>query len=314
VNRAHERQERSGRLAGLRRLWPLLVLLAAGCDPPGKPKEDERPVPADQVTRFDTLFGENCAGCHGKDGLSGPAPLLNDPIFRTIIPEEDLKNVITHGRPGTPMPAFGVPAQGQRDGDPVQIKGTLAAAQIQVLVYEIKGIPYQVHTESNGDAVQIKVEKLSQERLKRISDGGGSSEEPGERMPKWRVPRLEQNQPPPPPYRPEGPRGDLKRGEAVFLRACAGCHGDKGQGGPAPEFLTSHQGRDVGAINDPNFLALISEQALRRLIITGRTDLGMPPYYVGSARTPRHLTDQDVNDLMALLHSWKPPAPSDGKK
>ena len=36
-------------------------------------------------------------------------------------------------------------------------------------------------------------------------------------------------------------------------------------------------GRQVGgAINDPNFLALISDQALRRYVITGRPDLGMP--------------------------------------
>ena len=33
-----------------------------------------------------------------------------------------------------------------------------------------------------------------------------------------------------------------------------------------------------GAINDPDFLALISDQALRRYVITGRPDLGMPDY------------------------------------
>ena len=34
----------------------------------------------------------------------------------------------------------------------------------------------------------------------------------------------------------------------------------------------------AGAINEPAFLALISDQALRRIIITGRPDLGMPTY------------------------------------
>ena len=40
----------------------------------------------------------------------------------------------------------------------------------------------------------------------------------------------------------------------------------------------------VGAINDPAFLALISDQALRRIVITGRPDLGMPTYAEGKSR------------------------------
>ena len=49
--------------------------------------------------------------------------------------------------------------------------------------------------------------------------------------------------------------------------ACASCHGEDGRGG-----------KSAGAINDPSFLALISDQALRRYVITGRPDLGMPDY------------------------------------
>ena len=63
-------------------------------------------------------------------------------------------------------------------------------------------------------------------------------------------------------------KGDPGRGRQVFARACAPCHGEEGRGG---------EGK-VGPINDPAFLALISDQAVRRYIITGRPDLGMPGF------------------------------------
>ena len=66
------------------------------------------------------------------------------------------------------------------------------------------------------------------------------------------------------PTRPARRRCKLRVGRGkLFARACAECHGADGNGGDM-----------AGAINDPAFLALISDQALRRLIITGRPDLG----------------------------------------
>ena len=89
--------------------------------------------------------------------------------------------------------------------------------------------------------------------------------------------------------------GNRDNGLKVFTRACAGCHGDHGQGG-------RH-----GAINDPNFLALISDQALRRFVITGRPDLGMPDY-AGTKGRPEDfqpLTAENVTDVVALLAYWR---------
>jgi mono/diheme cytochrome c family protein len=107
-----------------------------------------------------------------------------------------------------------------------------------------------------------------------------------------------------PSYRPPpGIAGDPRQGAKVFARACAGCHGDDGQGG-------SH-----GAINQPAFLGLISDQALRRLVITGRADLGMPDYAGKDGRAPdyRPLTDVDVTHLTALLARWRQSSSEDGK-
>jgi cytochrome c oxidase cbb3-type subunit 3/ubiquinol-cytochrome c reductase cytochrome c subunit len=91
----------------------------------------------------------------------------------------------------------------------------------------------------------------------------------------------------------------------MFARACAGCHGPQGQGG-------DRDGRSIGAINEPAFLALISDKALRRTVITGRPDLGMPAYD-GTAGRPadfRRLTSAQIDDLVTLLVSWRQGRPA----
>jgi mono/diheme cytochrome c family protein len=82
--------------------------------------------------------------------------------------------------------------------------------------------------------------------------------------------------------------------KTVFARACAGCHGDRGR-------------EQALAINEPAFLALISDQALRRFVITGRPDLGMPSYAEARPWGPnfRPLNSQEVTDLVALLAEWR---------
>jgi cytochrome c oxidase cbb3-type subunit 3/ubiquinol-cytochrome c reductase cytochrome c subunit len=97
-----------------------------------------------------------------------------------------------------------------------------------------------------------------------------------------------------------GKNGDDKNGDRVFDRACARCHGPQGQG--------EKDGKRK--INDPAFLALISDQALRRIIITGRPDLGMPACN-HSDRPP--VTAAEIDDLVALLRSWRQGASRDGK-
>jgi mono/diheme cytochrome c family protein len=113
-----------------------------------------------------------------------------------------------------------------------------------------------------------------------------------------------------PPYlAPAGSHGANKDdGERVFSRACAPCHGSQGQGGDDGE-------RQIGAINDQAFLALISDQALRRYVITGRTDLGMPPFDDDAGRPPelRPLALDEIDDLVALLAYWRTAGPRNDK-
>jgi cytochrome c oxidase cbb3-type subunit III len=90
----------------------LAVLIAAlalvSCDPPGKPKPEEAQAEnREAILDFKTLYQSNCAGCHGDDGKNGPARILNDALYLSIIPRDTLKNVIVYGRRGTEMPAWG---------------------------------------------------------------------------------------------------------------------------------------------------------------------------------------------------------------
>jgi mono/diheme cytochrome c family protein len=96
-------------------------------------------------------------------------------------------------------------------------------------------------------------------------------------------------------------RGETSRGTKVFQRACAGCHGDDGAG----------MDDGAGPLHDPAFLALISDQALRRLAITGRPDLRMPSFERKDGRSEsfQPLSSEEISDLVALLGSWRTGGP-----
>ena len=266
-------------LAG--RTTPLAVSLAllTGCDLPGRPNPADRPVPADQVVEFTALYSQNCAGCHGADGKLGPAPPLNDPLFRAIVPEDDVEGILTRGRKNTLMPAFA-----KENG------GTLTAAQIQVLVKEIKGIPYKLVEKQEGGVPDGDW----------IAPRWGTPGKPPKGVPSYRAPSPVVAGSPDHATMRGGDPGNKERGAVVFARACAACHGSHGQG-------VERGGETVRTINDRVFLALTSNQALRRYAITGRPDLGMPGYADARPDSPHFvpLSDPEVTDLVALLASWR---------
>jgi cytochrome c oxidase cbb3-type subunit 3/ubiquinol-cytochrome c reductase cytochrome c subunit len=261
-------------------LLPFLAVLTAGCDLPGRPKLDDRPRPADQVVDFDILYQTNCAGCHGADGKLGPAPPLNDPLFLAIVPDAELLRVITEGRAVTPaqrspMPAF---AFGKA--------ASLTVPQVKVLG--------ELSVETHADAKQRSM--LTPAQVQVLAEGIKK---------RWGPPAS-----PPgsvPPYLAPAGTGGGKHDEGtrVFARACAGCHGKDGEG-------VERDGRLRRKLHDPAFLALISDQALRRYAITGRPDLGMPAYDGKDSRPPdfQPLTSAEIDDLVALLAYWRLGGPS----
>ena len=120
--------------------------------------------------------------------------------------------------------------------------------------------------------------------------------------PRWRGESMAVNAEAYPPYLlPAGVAGKAEDGAKLFSVACATCHGEKGQGGKRDDKV-------VGAINDWAFLSLCSDQVLRRYIITGRPDLGMPHCKdMNWRKFPefKPLTDNDVTALTNLLIEWR---------
>jgi mono/diheme cytochrome c family protein len=85
----------------------LAVLTLCGCDRlPGRPTAREEVVRPEQVLDFNTLYKENCSGCHGADGKGGAAIALSDPVFLAIADDAAIRNVAAGGVPGTQMAPF----------------------------------------------------------------------------------------------------------------------------------------------------------------------------------------------------------------
>jgi cytochrome c oxidase cbb3-type subunit 3 len=89
-------------LAGL----SVLALSLACQRMPGQPMPGDEEIPSEQVMDFDTLYAQNCAGCHGHEGRGGAAPPLNEPLYLALADFETVKTIVANGIPGTSMSAF----------------------------------------------------------------------------------------------------------------------------------------------------------------------------------------------------------------
>ena len=187
-----------------------LMMLAACSIPDGQPQSNSEPVAPSQVSNFDTLYTQNCAGCHGAEGRGGASIALANPVYLAMIDENTMRTIVANGVHGTSMPAF-VQSAG----------GMLTQQQIEVITSGI----------------------FSRWGRKQVLDGAN-----------------------PPAYAAKA-AGNVDRGQLVFGTFCASCHGSEGAGTPKGS-----------AITNDSFLALVSNQGLRTLVITGRPELDAPDW------------------------------------
>jgi cytochrome c oxidase cbb3-type subunit III len=210
----------------------LLSTLMCGCaNAPGKQVAASTPIVPNEISDFNVLYGDNCAGCHGTDGRGGAAIPLDDPVYLAIADDAVLRRAATSGIPGTSMPAFAQSAGGM-----------LTEKQIELIVHGIR------------------------ERWSQPNSLAGAN---------------------PPPYSSTTP-GDSSRGSQVYATFCSSCHGAAGKGGPK-----------ASSIVDGSFLALLTDQELRTIVIVGRPDLGAPDWRNNVPGTP--MSAQDVSDVVAWL-------------
>lgn len=116
--------------------WPTIVFLtlvlafatASGCSyAPGHPARETIVVPPDKNLDFDSLYRQNCAGCHGEGGKGAAAISLESGVYLAIADDATIRRAIAEGVPGTSMPAFA-----QTSG------GMLTDAQVNALVAGIR--------------------------------------------------------------------------------------------------------------------------------------------------------------------------------
>jgi mono/diheme cytochrome c family protein len=208
--------------------------LLAGCGSPhGQPRKGSETLAPNEVLEFGTLYAENCAGCHGKEGRGGAAISLTDPVYLAIADDADMRKVIANGVRGTSMPAFAESAGGM-----------LTDKQIDVIASEIRS--------------------------------------------RWSRPGI-LDAANPPSYAPKS-TGNTLQGEAAYKTYCASCHGPNGRGGTKGSSIT-----------DDFFLALVSDQGLRTIVIAGRPELGAPDWRGNVPGKP--MSDQEVTDVVAWLIS-----------
>ena len=213
------------------------ALLMMGCDSlPGKPAPGPEVPRPESVMSSRVLYAQNCAGCHGADGLHGASVPLGSPVYQALVDDATLRRVIAQGVPQSMMPAFAK-----------SYGGDLTDAQVDAIVRGIRADWNQGNALAGANA---------------------------------------------PPYADSG-KGDVKAGEQVYASNCARCHGPAG----------GKVGKS-GSVLNPDFLALMTPQALRTAVIVGRPDLGMPDWRDQVKGHP--MSAQNVSDVVAFLVAQKP--------
>ena len=224
------------------KLHPILVgaamvafLASTGCsNSPGRPGKESEVIPPNEVTDFNLLYAQNCAGCHGADGKGGAAIALANPVFLAIADNAAIRRTVADGVRATAMPAFAQSAGGM-----------LTDKQIDALV---RGIRSWQKPDS----------------LRDIS---------------------------PPPYMARAP-GDPQRGAEAYQTYCSSCHAVDGRGGS-----------NASSIVDGSYLALVSDQELRTIVIAGRPEVGAPDWR-GDVKG-RPMSAQEISDVVAWLSSHR---------
>jgi len=93
--------------------------------------------------------------------------------------------------------------------------------------------------------------------------------------------------------------GNVEQGAKTFGIFCARCHGANGGGASTGGVVT-------GSLVDPSYLALVSDQGLRSMILAGQTEQGAHDwrgYMIGAGA--RAMTDQEITDTVAWLASHR---------
>jgi cytochrome c oxidase cbb3-type subunit 3 len=186
----------------------LAITLLAGCSAhlPGQPNEAERWRPPAEITDFNQLYTQNCAGCHGAGGRLGAARSLNDPLYLAFVTNDAMRQAISKGRARTNMPAFSE-----------QAGGHLTDQQIELLVTGMRS-----HWSKPDDFKGVDLPRYSVNETATANGPSAAVTNNASAKTSQTV--------------------DARRGAGTYKTFCASCHGANGEGGAAgsivdPNFL-----------------------------------------------------------------------------
>ena len=95
----------------------------------------------------------------------------------------------------------------------------------------------------------------------------------------------------PPPYFSQMP-GNPQRGAEAYRTYCSSCHGGDGRGG-----------NKASSIVNGAYLALVSDQELRTIVIAGRPELGAPDWRGNVEGRP--MSAEEISDVVAWLSAHR---------
>jgi cytochrome c oxidase cbb3-type subunit 3 len=176
-----------------------------------------------------------------------------------------------HGKEGRGSAAIAL-------ADPVYLAILDEAAMRRVIANGVRGTAMPAFAESAGGL-------LTNKQIDAITQGIRS---------RWSRPGILDGANPP-SYAAKS-EGDPQQGEAAYKTWCESCHGPDGHGGPKGS-----------AITNDSFLAMVSDQGLRTIVIAGRPELGAADWR-GNVRG-KPMSDQEVTDVVAWLVSRRSQVP-----
>ena len=212
-----------------------------------------------------------CIACNSSPGAYRPEPTVvtpNDVVdFKQLYGQSCAG---CHGADGEGGAAIAL-------GNPVFLAMADDTVIRRIASNGVPGTPMPAFVQSAGGM-------LSEKQIETIVSGIRS----------WAKPNAVGNQTPP-PYTAPVP-GDPQRGADSYRIYCSSCHGAEGRGGTK-----------ASAIVDGSYLALVSDQQLRTVVIAGRPELGAPDWRSDVEGKP--MSAQDISDVVAWLSSQRPKFP-----
>jgi cytochrome c oxidase cbb3-type subunit 3 len=298
----------------------LVAWLRAGEAKP--PSLEEAAAARGDPDRGGDVYRAECAVCHGDEGEGGIGPSLRVPALGSLATDAFLHGTITEGRPGTAMPRF----------------RELSATDLKSLIARVRGfsggtyrppepVPAgdpdrggEVHTASCAGCHGADGEGGIGPAIGK--PGFWASASPGFLAASYRRGRCRDGRGEAPPAvpsgdladaaawlarrsaRPDAPlpgrraAGDAARGAILFGAACAGCHGERGEGKEAP------------ALANAALLSAANDDYLRATIVRGRRGTAMPRF---DRDQPGHrrLAADEIDDIVTFVRSF---ADEGGKK